>query len=224
MTEFDAQLSGPPSSLTLKSDTTLERLAIPKDWSHSPRLEWFALCAIWAALMPALVWQAYHVGITADEPSHLVSSSLYWKGQDRLLPRDMPPLIKIAIGTMPATRHLDIPYEKPAWKQRSEWAMALELMLNLPKPSIQPLFFQARLPMTVFPVLTTLILFLWGRSLFGPLAGVTAAFLFAFEPTSVGHGALVKNDHSAAFGYLFFWYRARLHLRDLLRRDEIAPR
>lgn len=208
MTEFEAQLTGLPSSAALRPAVTYKPSVIARSGDHSSRLEWFALCAIWAALIPALIWQAYHVGITADEPSHLVSASLYWKGQDRLLPRDMPPLIKIASGITPATRNLAIPYDKPAWKQSSEWGVGLELMLNLPKPSIQPIFFQARLPMIVFPVLTTLILFLWGRALFGPLAGVAAAFLFAFEPTSMGHGALVKNDHAAAFGYLFFWYRA----------------
>jgi hypothetical protein len=172
------------------------------------RPDWLGMCGVWAILVGALVWQAYHTGITVDEPSHLVSSSLYWKGNDILLPRDMPPLIKIATGTMQATRDVPILYEKPAWKERSEWQMALELMLNLPKPEIQPLFFHARLPMILFPLLSTLILFLWGRALFGPLAGLAAAFLFAFEPTSLGHGALVKNDHAATFGYLFFWYRA----------------
>lgn len=208
MTEPEAQLTCLTSSAARKPGANHEPSAIANTQRHSLRLEWFALCAIWAVLITALMWQAHHVGITTDEPSHLVSASLYWKGQDRLLPRDMPPLIKIATGAMPATRNLQISYDKPAWKQRSEWGMALELMLNLPKPSIQPLFFQARLPMIVFPIFTTLTLFLWGRSLFGPLAGVAAAFLFAFEPTSMGHGALVKNDHAAAFGYLFFWYRA----------------
>lgn len=170
--------------------------------------QWVALLFISGALIAALVWQAYHIGITADEPSHLVSASLYWKGKDILLPRDMPPLIKIMAGLAPPTTQIPIPYHKQAWKQRSEWQVGMEVMLNLTKPAIQPLFFQARLPMIVFPLLTTWIVFLWGRALFSPLAGIAAAFLFAFEPTSLAHGALVKNDHAATFGYVLFWFAA----------------
>jgi len=206
-----------------ETGTESTSLVVSEPAAVSPRKklapEWLALFFIWAVLAGSLIWQAYRVGITADEPSHLVSSSLYWKGNDILLPRDMPPLIKIASGLMPATRQLPIPTDKIAWHSRSEWQVALEVMLNLPKPSIQQIFFQARLPLIVFPILTTLIVFLWARELFGPVAGVAAAFLFAFEPTALGHGSLVKNDHAAAFGYAFFWYRAWGYWKNPERTD-----
>lgn len=165
------------------------------------------LAALLGVQIGALVWGAHSIGVTVDEPAHVLSSCLYWKGQDNLLPRDMPPLIKIVGGWVPCAMNIPIPYDAPAWKARHEWEAAQVMMERIrPRQQIQRLFFLSRLPLLIFPVLTALLIFAWMRQLAGPWIALLAAALFAFEPTSLGHGSLFKNDHAATTGFLFFWY------------------
>lgn len=151
----------------------------------------------------ALFWQTRSTGVTVDEPAHLVSSFLYWHGRDILLPRDMPPLIKIVGGAIPTAEDLGFQpadVRPGAW----EWDFASKVM-NRDQPQwIGPFFARARLPFLLFPLLTTCLLFLWARRQFGPEAALAAAFLFAFDPTSLAHGSLIKNDHAATLTFFVF--------------------
>jgi len=160
-----------------------------------------------------LVWQAHHAGITVDEPAHLVSSYLYWQGRDILLPRDMPPLIKAAAGAVPTSAELGFnPLEiRPGeW----EWDFANRVMHRDNPQWIGPLFARARLPLILFPLLTSLLIFLWARVHLGSISALAAVFLFAFDPTSLGHGSLIKNDHAATCtGFLFSLAASRYSAR-----------
>lgn len=51
-------------------------------------------------------------------------------------------------------------------------------------------------------LLTTLLLALWTRSLIGPVAGLTAALLWALDPSPLAHAALVTTDVAAALAFL----------------------
>ncbi|MEZ5353459.1 MAG: glycosyltransferase family 39 protein [Bryobacteraceae bacterium] len=175
---------------------THRRLAVP------------ALLAVLAVQACALVWQAWVVGVTVDEPAHLLSSVLYWQGRDNLYPRDMPPMIKITGGWAPRWMGIPIPVDSPAFQRKSEWDSALVMMSRMKPERVQRVFFWARLPLILFPLAASLVLFLWVREVLGQWPAVAAAFLFAFGPTSMAHGSLFKNDQAAAFGYLFFWWRA----------------
>ncbi|MBM3739731.1 MAG: hypothetical protein FJW39_28525 [Acidobacteria bacterium] len=181
--------------------------------------EWIFLTVLLLAQAALLVHQAWVTGVTVDEPAHVLSASLYWKGNDILRPRDMPPAIKIAAGMMPVVRKLPVPYHKPAWKNLDEWNLAQDLVELLPPARLHRTFFQARLPLILFPLLTCAVIFTWGRALFGFVPAAVAATLFAFEPTALGHGALVKNDHAAALGYLLFWFQAWRYWRDPSTRN-----
>ncbi len=165
------------------------------------------MALILGGLTAALVWQARVTGVTVDEPSHLLSAHLYWQGADRLKPGDLPPLIKLLVGWIPGFFHPPIPYGDPVWKTQEEWLIALEMMARLRGSEIQRLFFFSRLPLLIFPLLTALLLWRWGRWLFGARVGVCMALLYVLEPTALAHGALVKNDLAATFGHLLFWFR-----------------
>ncbi len=171
--------------------------------------ERFALFAILAVLICALGFQAWRVGITVDEPGHLISSHFYWHGNDVLKPGDMPPLIKLAGGWPSLFFKLPIPYDYPdVWNSQQEAPIAAETMVRLGREQTRRLFFVSRMALTVFPLMTALLLWAWGRQLFSPLTGLLLAFVFVAEPTAMGHGSLFKNDHAAAFTFFFFWYRA----------------
>jgi len=161
-----------------------------------------------AGLAAALVWEAWVTGVIIDGPSHLLSAHLYWRGADRLEPGDMPPLIKLVAGWVPGFFRLPIPYEHEVWKMQHEWWISGEMMQRMGGDEIHRLFFFSRLPLLIFPLLTALLVWHWGRQLFGPWVGVLLALLYALEPTALAHGALFKNDLAATFTYFLFWYRA----------------
>jgi len=174
----------------------------------SPHVEKVCLTLVLAALAAALVYQAWRVGVTVDEPAHLLSAFLYWRGEDTLLPRELPPLIKIVGGWAPTITGLPLPYDHPSWRDRHEWTISLVMMERMKADQIRKVFFLARLSLLIFPLLTALLLWRWGRELFGAWTGMLIALAFALEPTALAHGALFKNDLAATFGYLAFWYGA----------------
>ena len=169
--------------------------------------EWIALAALMVLTCGLLVYLAWRTGITIDEPGHLVGADLYWEGADQLPPGDMPPLIKIAGGWVPRCFDLPLPDDlgKPG-DTRREWEVSLVMLEHMRPDRIQAFIFASRLPMILFPLLTTLIVWLWSREMFSPATAIIAAALFALEPTALAHGALFKNDHAATFSYLLFWY------------------
>ena len=132
-----------------------------------------------------------------------MSSILFWHGRDVLLPRDMPPLLKIVAGAFPAPAAigLDVATATP---EKWEWDFANEIMHRDHPAWIGPAFARARLPMLIFPLLTTLLIFLWANANLGRVPALVAAALFAFDPTSLAHGPLIKNDHAATFAAFFF--------------------
>lgn len=156
-----------------------------------------------------LIEEAWNTGVTVDEPGHLVSSRLYWQHADRLRPQDMPPLIKLVAGWAPLRMNLPLPADlgKPG-EDRREWEVSLTMMERLDPHKIQRVFFFSRLPLIVFPLLSTALIWWWGRQLFPPPVAIALACAFALEPTALAHGALFKNDHAALFTHLLFWFAA----------------
>ena len=172
------------------------------------RAEWGAVALVALLQLFLLAGMARRVGVTVDEPAHLLSSHLYWSGQDKLAPRDMPPMLKIFAGSMSSRFALPVPRDHASWRGGHEWAIAIEMMNRMDRKTIEEAFFRARLPMLVFPVACGLLLWWWARTLWGPWPALAVQALMAFSPLALAHGALVKNDMAAAFGYLLFWYMA----------------
>lgn len=168
-----------------------------------------ALFAALLAYVGLLVHLARTTGITVDEPSHIVSSILYWEGNDNLKPRDMPPLIKLTAGWRAGDAGFRLVEEShEAWRLRHEWLLAQDVIARTPQRLLQPALAQSRLPLLVFPIGTALLLWWWSRTLFGPVVALVSALLFLLEPTALAHAPLFKNDHAATFTYLLFWYCA----------------
>ncbi|MBL8178985.1 MAG: glycosyltransferase family 39 protein [Bryobacterales bacterium] len=185
---------------------------MPPSGLHNPRIarsEIAVLAVLLVLYLSFLIHLSRRTGVTLDEPSHILSSILYWEGKDRLLPRDLPPLIKIVGGWAAATAHFPIVEEShPVWNTRHEWMISLDMMRRMKEDRIRDAFFQARLPLLVFPVATALLLWWWARQLYSPIAALLASAIFMLEPTALGHAVLFKNDHAAAFGFLLFWFMA----------------
>ncbi len=166
-----------------------------------------ALAAILAAFVCVLVALAWDVGVTVDEPSHMVSAYLYWQGQDRLAPYDMPPAIKIAGGWVGHLTGLELPPRgDDIWNDNHEWPVGLRMMEQMQPEDIQRIYFCSRLPMLIFPVGCALVIWWWGRQLFGVGTALAATLLFALSPTVLAHAPLFKNDLAASLGLLLASY------------------
>jgi hypothetical protein len=175
------------------------------------------LIIIQAALLVSLAWRT---GVTIDEPAHLLSAYRYWQGRDDLKPGDMPPLIKIVGGWTALAAGLPLPPpEHAVWRSGHEWSISLETMLRMNAAQIQTTFFRARLPLILFPLGLTLLLWWWLRGTLGPWPALAGAALCALEPTLLAHGCLFKNDAAASFALLLFSWRAWHWWREPLPRN-----
>ncbi|HYO81383.1 MAG TPA: glycosyltransferase family 39 protein, partial [Bryobacteraceae bacterium] len=175
------------------------------------RWEKISVTALLLCLFSALVGQAWWLTLTVDEPAHLLSAHLYWKGRDRLYPRDVPPLIKIVGGWPSLFFDMPVPPDLgQAGDPRQEWTESAEMVgrMALNGSRLQSYLFCSRLALTSLSVLAVVVLWLWARRLFDPLTGVIVASLWAMTPLALGHGALFKNDVAATTTYLLFWYVA----------------
>lgn len=121
--------------------------------------ERLALCALLILMSIAMAIGAARRGVTVDEPSHLLSSYLYWRGADTLPPRDMPPLLKISAGWVPHLLGLPVPDNLgKSGHRRAEWDAASDMMNSMEWGAIEKVFFLTRLPMLVFPLLASCLL------------------------------------------------------------------
>lgn len=167
----------------------------------------------------ALAYEAWHLGLTADEPSHLAASYAWWVGSDVLLPSDTPPLMRIISGWVPCVMRIPVRRDAEVWRNRNAYDIGARTVSGLNPARAQRFIFFMRLPFVAFPLLIAFLLWRWGGKLFGQRIGLTLAACGILEPTILGHGVLIKSDVPAAFGALWFAYAAwRYWQRPCLRR------
>jgi hypothetical protein len=81
----------------------------------------------------------------------------------------------------------------------------------------------ARLPGAVLGALTSILLFLVTRELFGAEVALLAAALWAFDPAAVGFNRIAKEDSFLVFFFLLanvFWLRGQKAAEEGLRKPE----
>ncbi len=178
-----------------------------------------AIATLLACQALLLGWEAWRIGVTFDEPSHLAAGYMYWRGQDVLFPSDTPPLMRIVSGWAPRLLHAPLRQDTPAWRSQSSFDIGGQMMEALGARGKHRLIFLARLCFLPFALLTVWLVWHWGRQLFGETVAIVLAGCAVLEPTLLGHGPLVKSDVPAAFGCLLFFYNAwRYWQRPDLRR------
>lgn len=149
---------------------------------------------------------------TYDETAHLAAGVSKWRHGRFDLYRVNPPLAELA-AVLPV---LAAGYEAD-WRSvservgvRSDFELGRDFAGANGRHSLR-LVTLARLALISLVLIGGWICWLWGRALFGPRAGLTAAALWTFSPTVLGNGALVTADAAAgsaglAAGYLFWWW------------------
>jgi len=128
--------------------------------------------------------------ITWDEPDHIYSGYMSWKGDFGLNP-EHPPLVKY-IATLPLLgKQLNVP-------EMQDRPYRLQAVLGgrdfIFKNDADNLVFRAQMAAAIFSLLLLVIAFLTAREMFGTTAGFIALGLLVFDPTLLGHGGLVTTD------------------------------
>ena len=128
--------------------------------------------------------------ITWDEPDHIYSGYMSWKGDFGLNP-EHPPLVKFVAALPLLGMKLTVP-------ELQDRPYRLQAVLGgrdfIFQNDADKLVFRAQMAASIFTLLLVLIVFLTAREMFGTTAGFVALGLLVFDPTLLAHGALVTTD------------------------------
>ena len=132
--------------------------------------------------------------ITWDEPDHIYSGYMSWRGDFGLNP-EHPPLVKF-LATVPLLRmQLNVP-------ELQDRPYRLQAVLGgrdfIFHNDADKIVHRAQMAASIFTLLLLVIAFLAAQEMFGTTAGFLALGLLVFDPTLLAHGALVTTDAAQA--------------------------
>ncbi len=160
---------------------------------------WWAVAALLlAAMAAAMVTSALGENQTWDEGVHLVSGYTDLVLGDHRLNREHPPLAKYLAALPLLPLDLRLPLEHESWR-KGDAVMFGAVFLYRNRLPPDTMFLLARLPMIGLALLLGLVLALWTRRRFGPVAALAALFLYTTDPNFIAHGHYVASDAAAAF-------------------------
>lgn len=176
------------------------------------------IIAVSVVLAFASVWDD---SIIVDEVPHIGAGYSYLVKQDMRLNPEHPPLAKdlAAIPLLFVNLKQDV-FDSKFWQTdiNGQWNFGRRLIFNsgndadLIKHLVKP-------PMLLFFILSAILIFKWGRKLYGDLGGIIALVLFAFSPTVIAHSRFVTTDMPALFGVLLATYCLIRHFKNPTRKS-----
>jgi hypothetical protein len=140
-----------------------------------------AMAALLAVCAAALLFEAYHLGLTIDEPSHFAAGYAYWVGQDVLVPPDTPPLTRIISGWVPIALRVPRPQRVKTWASQDAYLIGPEIFRQS-RGRAHTILFCTRIPFLAFPLLIVFLVWYWSRELFGPGIAVILALAARSSP------------------------------------------
>ncbi|MDX6611425.1 MAG: hypothetical protein QOD75_611 [Blastocatellia bacterium] len=146
--------------------------------------------------------------ITNDEVVHIPPGYHYWTARDFRLNPEHPSLMKLW-ATLPLLlikpeRGMTEASVNQDWGERTLSTSVNFWQVN--RAHYKEMSFWARLPMIAITLALGVLIFVYGRQLFGSRAAVFAVALYSLEPTMLGHGWIVHTDIAGALGYLLFFF------------------
>ena len=171
--------------------------------------------------MFAVIWRK---SITIDELVLIPSAYYHLVDSDFQLVNEHPALPKI-IAAIPLlfvqpNEYQLSPSTAPQNPSDAKWARQAAFWENNLSRA-ESLSFWPRVSMIFLTIGLGVLIFGFGRTLFGSRAAVLAVALYSLEPTVVGHGRVVHTDVPAAFGYLLFFIALYWYCRTMTWRRAI---
>src|SRR3989338_2337792 len=153
--------------------------------------------------------------LIVDEVPHIGAGYSYVVKQDLRLNPEHPPLAKLLAGVPLLFLNLKQDgFETKSWQSdvNGQWEFGRNLIYGSGNDADRITHF-AKLPMLLFFVLATVLIFKWGRKLYGNTGGLIALTLFSFSPTVLAHSRFVTTDVPALLGILIGTYFFINHLK-----------
>ncbi|TWT41354.1 ArnT family glycosyltransferase [Botrimarina hoheduenensis] len=177
-------------------------LAKAYQFFDNSRVAWRTIFSLLVVHSGLLMYSAYVHSPTLNEPAHLVAGLSHWKFGRFELYRVNPPLVRMvaALPVIAAGYEGDWSgfYEGPG--ARPVFGMGEDFVAANGERTFY-LTMIARWACMPFSWLGAIVCYLWGRDLCGRLAGLTACFIWCFEPNILAHASLYTADaHATALG------------------------
>ena len=164
-----------------------------------------ALLALLAILLFASVRQESGLG---DETMHLFGGYEYWKHADFGRNPEHPPFAKMLAALPLLPMHLQEPPQLPIpFFKGQDGANSTQFLYT---QNADAMLMRGRMVILVLSLCLGLLVFFAGREMFGPMVGLLALGLLAFEPVVLANGALVTTDMPLTclfFATVYAFYR-----------------
>jgi hypothetical protein len=174
------------------------------------------LCCCLLLLMGGnLFSNAWRETLTNDELVHIPSGYQYLVAGNFRLNPEHPPLVKMW-ACLPLLVVRPRVYLQPDGADQEFARFTVLASIEFWQTNqlrFQTISFWSRAPMVLLTLALGVLIFVYGRQLFGARAAVLAVALFSLEPTMLAHGWIVHTDVAAAFGYLLFFFTLQAYYR-----------
>ena len=186
-------------------DTEARKSSAPPEPAKSER-RYYVILALLVIAMAAQMWTSIRqLSITSDEMDHVHAGYRYLQCNDYGWNPEHPPLVKEVAAIPLLFMHINDPVPNACGlfnNKAIDFRVGHDFIFSNPESMLM----RARMAASVLALLLPVTTWLFGRKMFGPQVATIAATLVAFEPSLVGHGALVATDVPAALGILLALY------------------
>ncbi|MBI2062952.1 MAG: glycosyltransferase family 39 protein [Candidatus Yanofskybacteria bacterium] len=166
------------------------------------------IVTIIAASVVLIITSAWNDSLIVDEIPHIGAGYSYLAKQDMRLNFEHPPLAKdVAAIPLMFAKLKQTAFDSGFWQQdiNGQWEFGRLLIFNSGN-NADLIRHLVKLPMILFFILSAVLIFRWGRKLYGDAGSIIALVLFAFSPTVIAHSRFVTTDVAALFGTLLATY------------------
>lgn len=172
---------------------------------------WFAwamlgvICALYVIRITGSGRAVTELSHTVDEPYHIGAAVALYEARGHVLGVQHPPLPRLVAGLPLVMMGAELPDYRGTSMSRKEdaaYAAGAEVLYSDGGRNYWRYLAAARWAMLVFPVVALVYVYLLGKWLAGPGAGLAGAVLFSLDTTLLGHGMWVCTDAPAATGFL----------------------
>lgn len=133
--------------------------------------------------------------LTWDEPSYIAAGYTYLKFNDFRLNPSHPPLMQILVGSPLCFIDINAPgQDDPVWQNQNPVVAYGRKLIFESGNDVWKISTLARLPVMLVSTFLILLMFFWGRQLYGTVPGLFAAAIASFSPNLIAHAGFATED------------------------------
>jgi hypothetical protein len=160
-------------------------------------IETLAVAVLLLLHVSASLWSASRESATYDEMQHIGPGYARLALHDYRLTPIAAPLMPMLAGLAVSRIHPHLPIEDPSWKAVDGMAFGYRFLYG--NGDARRLLWLARQPFVALSAALALVIFLWGKQLWGNACAFGALFLYALNPELLAHSHYANLDFGIGF-------------------------